>query len=132
MVALVVNVAGNLVFVPLVGFMGAAWMTLGTEIVVFGASLEADPRAGWSRAAGLGRIGRTLAAALLMGGALEALRVEHASLRGVLAAACVLPGALLGLRAPGASTDRADCRCAGRARLTRLSCPGRLHERARG
>ena len=31
--SVVLNVAGNLILVPLVGFMGAAWMTLGTEAV---------------------------------------------------------------------------------------------------
>ncbi len=57
--ALVVNLIGNLILVPLVGFMGAAWMTLATEIVVFIAGLRLIlatlelplPRAG--------RIGRT-------------------------------------------------------------------------
>ena len=35
LLALVVNVVGNLILVPLAGFMGAAWMTLATEMVVF-------------------------------------------------------------------------------------------------
>ena len=35
--ALVFNVVGNLILVPIFGFMGAAWMTLITEIVVLGA-----------------------------------------------------------------------------------------------
>ena len=34
LIALVVNVCGNLILVPLMGFMGAAWMTLATEVVV--------------------------------------------------------------------------------------------------
>jgi O-antigen/teichoic acid export membrane protein len=98
--ALVVNVAGNLVFVPLVGFMGAAWMTLVTEIVVFGASSRLIQSRLELRLPGLGRIARTLLAAGLLAAVLEGLSVEHASLAVLLAAACVCyPALLFGLRA---------------------------------
>ena len=51
----VVNLIGNLILVPLVGFMGAAWMTLVTEVVVFGGSLSLilrDARAAACRSPG--------------------------------------------------------------------------------
>ncbi len=100
LVALVVNVAGNLLFVPLVGFMGAAWMTLATEMLVFGASSRLTLRTLELHRPGLGRIGRTLAAALLTGGALEALKLLGAPLVPLLAAACVCyPALLFGLGA---------------------------------
>ena len=38
---LVVNVAGNLVLIPEVGYIGAAWMTLATEVIVVGLALRA-------------------------------------------------------------------------------------------
>ena len=38
--ALVLNVVGNLALVPLIGFMGAAWMTLATEMLVCALSLR--------------------------------------------------------------------------------------------
>ncbi len=105
--ALVVNVAGNLVLVPLIGFMGAAWMTLATEMVVFAASLRLILRALELRRPKLRRIGRTLLAAGLLAAALEALRVEHASLAVLVAAACVCyPALLFGLRALGAEDVR--------------------------
>ncbi len=101
-VALVVNVAGNLVLVPSVGFMGAAWMTLATEVVVFVAS-------GWlilkTLEMGLprpGRVGRTVLAAGLLAAGLYGLRVASAPLAVLVVAACALyPALLFGLRALG-------------------------------
>jgi O-antigen/teichoic acid export membrane protein len=101
-VALVVNVAGNLALVPSTGFMGAAWMTLATEVVVFAAS-------GWLILKTLelqlprpGRIGRTALAAALLAAGLDALRLANASLAVLVGAACVLyPALLFGLRALG-------------------------------
>ncbi len=100
LVALVVNVCGNLVLVPLVGFMGAAWMTLVTELVVFVGSLSLILRTLELPLPRPGRIGRTLAAAVLLGLALEVLRLVSAPLGVLVAAACVCyPALLFGLRA---------------------------------
>lgn len=100
--ALVVNLIGNAILVPLVGFMGAAWMTLVTELVVCAGSLQIVLRALERPLPKPGRIGRTALAAGLLTGLLEVLRVADASL-GVLAlAACVLyPLLLFVLRALG-------------------------------
>jgi O-antigen/teichoic acid export membrane protein len=99
-IALVVNVAGNLVLVPLTGFMGAAWMTLITEMVVCGASLVLILRTLEMRLPGPGRIGRAAVAAALLTGVLEALSLAGAPLALLVAAACVTyPALLFGLRA---------------------------------
>src|ERR1019366_6311791 len=69
LLALIVNLVGNLILIPRVGFMGAAWMTLATEVVVFGASLRLILRTLELPLPKAGRIGRTaVAAALLAGG----------------------------------------------------------------
>jgi O-antigen/teichoic acid export membrane protein len=105
--ALPFNVAGNLLLVPLIGFMGAAWMTLATEIVVFGASLLPILREFELRAWGLGRIGRTVLAAGLLAAALEALQAGHASLAVLVVASCLLyPALLFALRALGVEDVR--------------------------
>lgn len=98
--ALVLNVLGNLILVPIDGFMGAAWMTMATEGVVWGASLwmilhELDMPLPMP-----GRIGRTLLAAILLAGGLEAARLLGAPLAVLVACACAgYPALLLGLRA---------------------------------
>ncbi len=100
LLALVVNVCGNLVLVPLIGFMGAAWMTLATEVVVCLSSGSLILRTLELPLPKPGRIGRTVLAAALLGGALEALRLAHAPLAVLVAAACVCyPALLFGLRA---------------------------------
>lgn len=97
---LVVNVTGNLILVPVDGFMGAAWMTLLTEIVVFGGSSWLIRGALQLRSVNLGRIGRTVVAALLLVGALSAVQLASDSLAVLLPAACVCyPALLFGLRA---------------------------------
>jgi O-antigen/teichoic acid export membrane protein len=102
LLALVVNLAGNLVLVPLIGFMGAAWMTLVTEMVVFGASLSLILRTLEMPLPQAGRIGRTILAALVLGVALEAMSLADAPLAVLVAAACMLyPALLFGLRALG-------------------------------
>jgi O-antigen/teichoic acid export membrane protein len=107
MIALLVNVLGNLLLVPLDGFMGAAWMTLATEMVVFGASLSLILRTLRLPLPRPGRIGRTALAAALLAAALELLRVEHASLAVLVAAACLCyPALLFALRALGAEDVR--------------------------
>jgi len=95
LMALVFNLAGNLVLVPLTGFMGAAWMTLATEMLVCGACLSAIVRKldrPWPRP---GRIARTLAAAALLFAGLSVLRLIGAPLAALVAVACALYPVLL-------------------------------------
>jgi O-antigen/teichoic acid export membrane protein len=100
--ALVVNVIGNLALVPSVGFMGAAWMTLVTEVVVFAASLWLILGTLELSLPGPGRIWRTALAAGLLAGVLYGLRQADASLAVLVVAACVCyPALLFGLRAVG-------------------------------
>ncbi len=100
LIALIVNLIGNFIFVPLVGFMGAAWMTLITEIVVFGASLRLIMGTLELRRPGIGRIGRTIVAAALLGGVLALLEAAGAGLALLIVAACLFyPALLFGLRA---------------------------------
>jgi len=102
LLALVFNVVGNLILVPLVGFMGAAWMTLLTEGVVFFSTtrlVASDLSIGRPS---VGRVARIAVAAVVMGLALAALRLAGAPL-GVLVAAALLlyPALLWALRAIG-------------------------------
>src|SRR5271166_3915514 len=100
LLALVVNVAGNLAFVPAFGFMGAAWMTLVTEVVVFGLSLRVILHNLELPLPSPGRIPRTLLAALLLGAGLTLLREVDASLAVLVPVACIVyPALLLGLGA---------------------------------
>src|SRR5664280_1104395 len=95
LIALVFNLAGNLVLVPLTGFIGAAWMTLATEMLVCAACLSAILKKlerSWPR---LGRIARTLLAAALLFAALDILSLLGAPLAVLVVAACVLYPALL-------------------------------------
>jgi hypothetical protein len=80
--------------VPLLGYMGAAWMTLITEVVVFGFSLRIIQR-GLGGLPSLQKIGRTLIAALVLAGALRLLRSAGASLGELVAASAVIYGVLL-------------------------------------
>ncbi len=100
LIALGFNLVGNVVLVPLTGFMGAAWMTLATEVLVctmcMSAILKKLERP-WPRP---GRILRTVAASAVLFGALEALSLLGGSLVVLIVAACVLyPPLLLGLGA---------------------------------
>jgi len=100
LVALVVNVAGNLILLPAVGFMGAAWMTLATEVVVFACTLTMILMRLEIRRPRVGRIGRTAAAAVVLGVALEGMTQAGAPLGVLAAAACIAyPALLFGLRA---------------------------------
>jgi O-antigen/teichoic acid export membrane protein len=95
LVALVVNIAGNLILVPLFGYMAAAWMTLATEAVVFAqATVLVRRELGLGRPA-VGRIGRTAFAAVVLGVGLGLLRLDSAPLGVLIAAACVCYPALL-------------------------------------
>jgi O-antigen/teichoic acid export membrane protein len=101
-IALVVNICGNLILVPLMGFMGAAWMTLVTEVVVCVGSLSLILRTLEMPLPKPGRIGRTAVAAALLTGGLEALRLAGAPLAVLAIAACLAyPALLFGLRALG-------------------------------
>jgi O-antigen/teichoic acid export membrane protein len=100
LLALGVNLVGNLILVPLTGFMGAAWMTLVTEIVVFAAALRIVLRTLELPRPKLGRIGRTISAALLLGVALAVTKLLGGELIALSVAACLLyPALLFGLRA---------------------------------
>jgi O-antigen/teichoic acid export membrane protein len=100
LLALVVNVCGNLVLVPLTGFMGAAWMTLITEVVVCAASLRLILRTLNMPFPRPGRIGRAAVAAALLTAILEALRLANAPLAVLIVAACAAyPALLFALRA---------------------------------
>ena len=102
LLGLAVNVVGNLLLVPAVGFIGAAWMTLGTEVVVVGAgAVMLAGRLGLSvTGAGLGRLPQIVAAAVGLGlglAALDAAGLPFAAL--LVFAAAGYPVLLLGLRA---------------------------------
>jgi O-antigen/teichoic acid export membrane protein len=102
LIALAVNLLGNLILVPLVGFMGAAWMTLLTEVVVCAASLHLILQKLERPIPKPGRIGRAVAASAALTGVLELLRLAHTPLVGLVAAACVCyPLLLFVLRAFG-------------------------------
>jgi O-antigen/teichoic acid export membrane protein len=99
LLALVVNVVLNLIFIPKYGYIAAAWITLATEVLVqilairaVLHTLELRPK--------LGRLARITAASLAMGLAVWAVDMAGASIVWlVLAAAASYPIALLALRA---------------------------------
>ena len=102
MLALVVNVAGNLVLVPLTGFMGAAWMTLVDRDGRLSAPASSlilrtlEMRAAHGRAGSAAQRSRRRCST----GVLEALALAGAPLAVLIAAACVTyPALLFGLRA---------------------------------
>lgn len=98
--ALVLNLAGNLIFVPLIGFMGAAWMTLATEVLVFGLSSRVILKELELGLPAPGRLGRTASSAALLAAVLVGLRLLGAPLGVLVAVAALLyPALLFGLRA---------------------------------
>lgn len=107
LLALVVNLAGNLAFVPIYGFMAAAWMTLVTEVVVFSGTLTLIKRELQLPLPKPGRMGRTVLAAALLAGGLSALKLLGAPLAVLVAATCLsYPALLFGLGAFGADDVR--------------------------
>ncbi len=102
LVALVFNLAGNFALVPLVGYMGAAWMTLATEAIVLVQTTILIRRTLELGMPQPGRIGRSALAALVLGAVLALAKLAGAPL-GALAALAALgyPSLLLGLRALG-------------------------------
>ncbi len=102
LIALIINLVGNLVLVPLVGFIGAAWMTLATEGVVFAMSSRVLVGELGGRGLGVGRMAHTALAAVVLGLVLGGLRLAGAPLGALVAAAVVLyPALLFALRAVG-------------------------------
>jgi O-antigen/teichoic acid export membrane protein len=100
LIGLVVNVAGNAVLIPAWGFMGAAWMTLGTEaVVVIATAVMLRRRLGLTLPP-LGRMARILAASATLALLLEIFSGLGGSLAILLViAAIAYPALLLGLRA---------------------------------
>ena len=107
LIGLVVNVAGNLAWVPSGGFMAAAWMTLITEGIVVATTawlVKQELGLGWPS---MGRMPNIMLAALLLGLGLAGLNGLGASLAWLLVAATVAyPALLLALRAVDLSEVR--------------------------
>jgi O-antigen/teichoic acid export membrane protein len=102
LVALVVNLIGNAITIPLFGFMGAAWMTLATEAVVLLQTTRLLVAEFGPSQFALGRVGRTALAAVVLGLVLGGLRLADAPVGVLIAAACVLyPALLFALKAIG-------------------------------
>jgi O-antigen/teichoic acid export membrane protein len=100
LVALVVNLAGNFALVPLYSYKGAAWMTLLTEAVVVVMETKLVMDALGLRRLELGRVWRTAACALVLGGELVLAKALGAPLAALIALSCVsYPALLLGLGA---------------------------------
>jgi O-antigen/teichoic acid export membrane protein len=99
-IGLVLNVAANLLLIPRYGFMGAAWCTLGTELIVavlavrillHELSIERIP---------FGRLPRIVAAAVAFGVLLEGCEALGFPLGAIcVVAVAVYPALLFGLRA---------------------------------
>ncbi|HEY7630990.1 MAG TPA: flippase [Thermoleophilaceae bacterium] len=108
LIALVVNIGGNLIFIPIYGFMAAAWLTLITELVVVLAATYFVRHAlhlGWPRP---GRIPRIVVAAVVLGLALWGLDSVGVPLAGLLGVALVAyPALLFALRAVDIQETRA-------------------------
>jgi O-antigen/teichoic acid export membrane protein len=100
LIGLGVNLAGNALLIPAWGFMGAAWVTLATEAAVVIATAAMLQRRMGLTFPPLGRMGRILLAALILGLLLAGLSELGASLAVVLlVAAAAYPALLFGLRA---------------------------------
>lgn len=98
--ALIVNVAGNLALVPPLGALGAAWMTVLTELVVLLVSVAMIMRRLELSMQMPGRLGRTVISAALLWGVLAMLHQADGSLLVLVIATCVAyPLLLLLLRA---------------------------------
>jgi O-antigen/teichoic acid export membrane protein len=97
--ALVFNVAANLVLLPPYGFLAAAWITLATELLVFGLAMR-DVLARFELRPKLARISRLAVAAAAMGAVVWGLRQAGLPF-GVLCAVAALsyPVGVLALRA---------------------------------
>jgi O-antigen/teichoic acid export membrane protein len=100
LIGLVVNVAGNVLLIPVWGFMGAAWMTLATEAAVVIVTAAMLHRRLGLVLPPLGRMARVVLAAAVLAGLLELVNGLDSSLAVLLVlAALAYPALLLGLRA---------------------------------
>jgi O-antigen/teichoic acid export membrane protein len=98
-IALVVNVIGNVLLVPSLGFLGAAWITLVTEVIVVGISVGLVARALELAHVAMGRIARIVLSAAVLCGVLAALSGAGASLVVLIVAmGLIYPALLFGLR----------------------------------
>ena len=91
---LVVNVALNVVLIPAYGFLAAAWVTLATEVVVFGLAARLVLR-GLGHRPDVSRLLRACAAAAGMGGLVLVGRAVGAPIEVLLVLAPVVYAALL-------------------------------------
>ncbi|HLI32023.1 MAG TPA: flippase [Solirubrobacteraceae bacterium] len=108
LVALVINVVGNAALIPLVGFIGAAWMTLITEIYVCGAGMALIRRKLELEPPRPGRVGRAALAGIALAGVLVAVAALGGGLAGLIIAALIFyPALLFGLGAIGVGDLRA-------------------------
>jgi O-antigen/teichoic acid export membrane protein len=99
LVALVANVGANLVVIPAHGFLGAAWVTFATEVVVVTIGFAFISTRVPLRQLPLQRLGRVALAALLLGLGLAGLSELGVPLGGLAAAALVAyPALVLALR----------------------------------
>jgi O-antigen/teichoic acid export membrane protein len=87
-VGLVVNAALNVVLIPRYGFLAAAWVTLLTEVIVLSLSMRSVLKTLHMRPR-LGRLLRTLLAALIMGAATLLARIAGVPLGGLAAIAAL-------------------------------------------
>jgi len=87
-IALVVNAVLNVLLIPRYGFLAAAWITLLTEVIVMSLTMRSVTRKLEMRPR-LGRIARTLAAAVLMGVTAWLARTGGVPLLGLVAVAAV-------------------------------------------
>jgi O-antigen/teichoic acid export membrane protein len=98
-VGLVVNASLNILLIPPYGFLAAAWITLVTEVVVMSLTMR-DVLGRLAMTPRLGRLGRTLVAALGMGALTWLARSLGAPLLGLFAVAALsYPALLFGLGA---------------------------------
>ncbi|MGO9489630.1 MAG: flippase [Solirubrobacteraceae bacterium] len=98
LVALAVNLVGNLALVPEFGYTAAAWMTLITEAVVVAMETKLVMDALQIRRPRLGRVGRTAVCALVLAAELAIAKALGAQLWTLVLLACIsYPALLLGL-----------------------------------
>lgn len=100
LIGLAVNVIGNLLLIPAVGFVGAAWMTLVTEAVVVGTNVWMLRDAVDIGLRGSARLVRIFLAAFLLGLGLAGANAIDVPIAGLLTLAAVAyPLLLVGLGA---------------------------------
>lgn len=108
LVALVANVAANFAVIPAYGFVGAAWVTFATEVIVVMIGFAFVSTRLPLRKMPLQRLARVALSAALLGGGLAALSELGVPLGGLVAAAVLAyPALLLGLRAVAVDELRA-------------------------